>query len=162
MRHEQAEGNILQGGKTYVTVVCPFSAVLGYSPICFQGRRPLKLPDLLLSLRESPRVGDFRSFFQLRLVTESSRTSCGHIFCQHCLEQWFRSLQSLRPVISGFRIVPKYTCPRCIAVVSSPPPPAYALRALLDSLPAGPDPEEEVAYNPDLAPRDKKPWDGLF
>ena len=136
--------------------------MFSYNPVFFQGCRPLKLPHLLLSPQGSPCVSDFQPLFRLQLVTKVSRTPCGHMFCQHCLEQWFRSLQSLHPVISGFRTINKYTCPGCTAVVSSPPPPAYVLRALLDSLPAGPDSEEQVAYNSDLAPKDKKAWIGLF
>jgi len=50
-----------------------------------------------------------------------------------------------------------YTCPKCTTAVPSPLPPAYALRALLDSLMAN-----LGVKSPDVEPKVKKAWISVF
>lgn len=80
---------------------------------------------------------------------------CGHVSCQACLQQWFRSALQ-QHYVNEFRITPlEYEmkhCPCCRTPVNARPIPLFVLRGILESL----TPQAEDA------PVDADPWHGIF
>ncbi|KAH9840036.1 uncharacterized protein C8Q71DRAFT_474535 [Rhodofomes roseus] len=90
---------------------------------------------------------------------------CGHVLCQTCLQEWFRSapagedemIDEDEPDALLYR---KKTCPCCRTVVTSRPIPLFLVKSLTSAL-------EKAKAQPGVPrrptpPPDDDPWEGIF
>ena len=63
----------------------------------------------------------------------SSLSPCGHVFCPHCLREWFRKAPTAGLEPRNVLERPKF-CPVCRARITDKPIPIFVLREVIDTL----------------------------
>ncbi|THH12436.1 hypothetical protein EW146_g7699 [Bondarzewia mesenterica] len=88
---------------------------------------------------------------------------CGHVLCQGCLQEWFRSAPANNDGMDTDDvsvIFRKKTCPCCRATVVSRPLPLFLIKSMVSSINRTKEPAS--AHQPSPPPDVDDPWVGLF
>ncbi|KDQ50730.1 hypothetical protein JAAARDRAFT_81781 [Jaapia argillacea MUCL 33604] len=100
------------------------------------------------------------------LLKPFALTPCGHIYCQSCLQNWFRTapvneddmVDDDDPEYILFR---RKSCPSCRTLVQTRPVPLFLIKSIASSLIKSKLPPGQ-SNRASPAPSDSDPWDGIF
>lgn len=124
------------------------------------------MSDLHGAYNAASRVRSFSCGHDLSLTKTYSLSPCGHVACQSCLQQWFRSAPAGdddmydedEPDALRYR---KKRCPCCRTAVTSRPIPLFVVKSLTSAL-------EKAKAQPGVPrritppPEEGDPWEGIF